>query len=397
MKPIADSHHRTGPVLHIGAPNLGDRQRFDQLVDQMFQRRWFSNHGVLVRELEQQLCQQLGTRHCVTVCNATSGLQLAFQALGLTGEVILPAFTFVATAHAIAWQNLTPVFADIDPTTHQICPDSVASLITASTSAIVPVHLWGDVCDVSALQRIARRHQLKLVYDAAHAFYCRRQGTMVGNFGNCEVFSFHATKFFHTFEGGAIATNDDQLADTLRRTRNFGFAGQDQVDEVGINAKLPEVSAAMGLSMLGQLDDLADHNHANFLCYANRLASVPGIALRQHSKHVRSNWQYVVALIDQTSFGCSRDQLLEHLEHEAILAKRYFYPGCHRLGAYQTLHRQTGRELPQTDAVAQQVLCLPTGTAIGEAEIFEVCELIDRIGASYRNDGGSRYRLTKSA
>jgi dTDP-4-amino-4,6-dideoxygalactose transaminase len=367
---------RSGPTLHVGAPNIGDRATFDRLVDEMFQRRWFTNHGKIVQEFEQRLRDHLKVKHCITVSNATVGLQLACRALDLTGEVILPSFTFVATPHAVAWQGLTPVFADIDPATHCLCPDSVESLVTDQTSAIMAVHLWGEPCATKRLQAIADRHGVKLIYDAAHAFHCESGGQMIGNFGDCEVFSFHATKFFNTFEGGAIATNDDQLAQRIYRMKNFGIAGPEEFDGIGTNAKLSEIAAAMGLSMFERIDQIASCNRSNHLRYATLLADVPGITIRSFNQPGQRNWQYVVAEIDADAFGCGRDQLLSVLHQNAILARRYFFPGCHRLKVYADQFNQSGRTLPNTDWVAARVLCLPTGTAMGQQDIDQVCEII---------------------
>jgi dTDP-4-amino-4,6-dideoxygalactose transaminase len=367
---------RTGRQLHVGGPNLGNRQLFDRLVDEIFDRRWFTNDGQVVKELETRLCQYLGVKHCIPVCNATTGLQLACRALELTGEIIVPSFTFVATPHAVRWQGLTPVFADVNLTSHTVCCKSVASLINDRTSAIIGVHLWGHPCDVDLLQAIANEFDIKLLYDAAHAFGCRHHSTMVGNFGNCEVFSFHATKFFNTFEGGAIATNDDELASKLRLMRNFGFEGMDHVTHLGTNAKMPEICAAMGLSMFDSIDQFASHNRSNFRLYETLLQHIPGIQLFSLDHLERANRQYVVIEVDEHEYGISRDETLRRLHHNNIRARRYFYPGCHRMPAYAAEFAASGRQLKNTDELCRRVLCLPTGTSITAADIFEICDVI---------------------
>jgi dTDP-4-amino-4,6-dideoxygalactose transaminase len=210
--------------LHVGRPNVGDRDAFMRRVERILDARWFTNYGDCVQELEERLARYLGVRHCVTVCNATVGLEIVARALGFEGEVIVPSLTFVATAHALQWQQIRPVFCDIDPRTHCIDPDQVERLVTPRTTGIVGVHLWGRSCDVDGLQAVADRHGLGLMFDAAHAFGCTYKGRMIGGFGRAEVFSFHATKFFNTFEGGAITTDDDDLAARLRLMTNFGFA-----------------------------------------------------------------------------------------------------------------------------------------------------------------------------
>ncbi|HEX7488672.1 MAG TPA: aminotransferase class I/II-fold pyridoxal phosphate-dependent enzyme, partial [Anaeromyxobacteraceae bacterium] len=208
--------------LHVGQPNLGDREQLHRLLDGILDRRWLTNHGPLVTELEARLAKLMGVGHCIAMCNGTVALEIAIRALGLKGEVIVPSFTFVATAHALQWQEITPIFCDVDPRTHTLDPDRVERVISSRTSGILGVHVWGRPCDVEGLSEVARRHRLALLFDAAHAFGVSRRGRMIGNFGDCEVFSFHATKFFNTFEGGAITTDDDDIARRCRLMRNFG-------------------------------------------------------------------------------------------------------------------------------------------------------------------------------
>lgn len=215
-------------ILHVGRPNIGDRERLISRINGILDRRWLTNDGPLVREFEARVAEIVGARHCIAVSSATSGLEIVIRALGLEGEVILPAFTFIATAHVLEWLRITPIFCDIDEA-YGIDPEMVEKLITLRTTGIIGVHVWGRPCNIAALAEIARNRGLAVVFDAAHAFWCSAGGRMIGNFGAAEVFSFHATKFVNSFEGGAIATNDDDLAVRLRRMRNFGFAGQDTV------------------------------------------------------------------------------------------------------------------------------------------------------------------------
>ena len=232
--------------LHVGRPNIGNREQLLARFNDMLDRRWLSNNGRYVQEFEQRIATLLGVRHCIAMCNATVALEIAIRALGLHGEVIVPSYTFIATAHALQWQQITPVFCDVDAHTHNIDPARVEALITPRTTGIVGVHVWGNTCDLLALEEIARRHKLRLLYDAAHAFACSWGGRMIGNFGDAEVFSFHATKFLNTFEGGAVVTNDDQLAHIIRLMKNFGFVNYDQVEYIGTNGKMSEIAAAMG-------------------------------------------------------------------------------------------------------------------------------------------------------
>ncbi|XBB67078.1 DegT/DnrJ/EryC1/StrS family aminotransferase [Nocardioides sp. WV_118_6] len=361
--------------LHVGRPNTGDRETFLARVGEIFDRTWFSNDGPVVRELEQRIAELIGVRHCVAVCNGTVGLEIAVRALGLSGEVIVPSYTFVATPHALHWQGITPVFADIDPTTHTLDPAAVRRAITPRTTGIMPVHLWGRPADVDELQTLADEHGLDLLYDAAHAFACSAGGRMIGGFGRAEVFSFHATKFFNTFEGGAIVTNDDELAETMRLMRNFGFAGYDNVIHAGTNGKMTEICAAMGLTNLEALDGTIEVNRRNHAAYRAALDGVPGIQVLEHDASERRNYQYVVLQVGQ-EYGLGRDELVELLHRENVLARRYFWPGCHRMQPYRDLFPDAGRRLPHTEQVADEVVVLPTGRAVSPDHVEVIADLI---------------------
>ena len=362
--------------LHVGAPITGNRERLLERINGALDRRWLTNDGPLVRELEQRIESLLGVRHCIAMCNGTVAQEIGIRARGLEGEVIVPSMTFVATAHSLQWQRITPVFADIDPVTHNIAVDRVAELITPRTTGIIGVHLWGRPCDVEALSDLARRHDLRLMYDAAHAFAVTLGGRSIGNFGDLEVFSFHATKFFNTFEGGAITTNDDDLAGRLRLMRNFGFAGYDHVVYVGTNGKMNEISAAMGLTLLDDLDGLIAHNRSNHQLYRDCLTGIPGLAVHAFDDVERQNYQYVVVDVSAEAAGLTRDQLLEVLWRENVHARRYFFPGCHRMEPYRSLDPDAGARLPHTEALLERLLMLPSGGAVGPSEIHTVSGII---------------------
>ncbi|KAA0893603.1 aminotransferase class I/II-fold pyridoxal phosphate-dependent enzyme [Oryzomonas rubra] len=381
--------------LHVGRPNLGDRERFLARVNEMFDRNWLTNNGPLVQELEQKLAGMLGVRNCIVLCNATVALEIAVRALGLTGEVIVPSFTFVATAHSLQWQEITPVFCDIDPDTHTLDPQAVRRMITPRTSGIVGVHLWGRPCNVEALTEIAESHNLKLMFDAAHAFGCSHNGKMIGNFGNAEVFSFHATKFFNTFEGGAIVTNSDELAAKIRLMKNFGFAGYDNVIYVGTNGKMTEICAAMGLTGLESLDDFIAVNHRNYRRYSAELADIPGVSLIKYNDKERCNCQYIVLEIDEGKAGLNRDYLVEVLHAENVMARRYFYPGCHRMEPYRSYFPHAELLLPNTERLAQRVMSLPTGTAVDEEDIKAIGRII-RLAVSHGGEITGRLAKTKT-
>src|SRR5579864_7053352 len=313
--------------IHVGRPNIGSRDHLLARINDMLDRVWLTNNGPYVQEFETKIAAFVGVRHCVAMCNATIALEIAIRALGLTGEVIVPAFTFIATAHALQWQEVTPVFSDIDPTTHTIDPAHVEKMITPRTTGIIGVHTWGHPCDIEALESIARRRNLQLLFDAAHAFACSYKGKPIGGFGRCEIFSFHATKFFNTFEGGAVLTNDDALAEKIRLMRNFGFSGYDNVIYIGTNGKMTEVCAAMGLTSLESVEDFIDTNSRNHGAYCRGLDGIPGVRVMAYDRRERANYQYIVLEVDQRTAGLTRDELVEVLFAENVLARRYFFPG----------------------------------------------------------------------
>lgn len=359
--------------LYVGRPNIGDRDRLLARINDLLDRRWLTNHGVYVQELEARIAAHVGVRHCIAMVNGTVALEIAIRASGLTGEVIVPSFTFVATAHALQWQQITPVFCDVDPRTHNLDPSRVESLITPRTTGILGVHLWGRPCDVEALADIARRRRLKLLFDAAHAFGCSHGGRPVGGFGDAEVFSFHATKFLNSFEGGAVVTDDDDLAGRIRLMQNFGFADYDEVVYVGTNGKMSEVAAAMGLTSLEGMDEFVAANRRNYRCYREELTGVPGVSLMEYDDSGPGNFQYIVLEVAEE---IGRDLLKDVLWAENVLARRYFHPGCHRMEPYRSCFPNAGLLLPCTERLTARVLTLPTGTAVSPEEIARVCDVV---------------------
>jgi dTDP-4-amino-4,6-dideoxygalactose transaminase len=361
--------------LHVGRPNIGDRQRLMERIGDILDRRWLTNNGIYVREFEHRIAEMVGVRHCIAMCNGTVALEIAIRALGLKGDVIVPSFTFIATAHALQWQEITPVFCDVDPETHNLDPALVEQSITPHTTGIIGVHLWGRPCDVDRLEWIARKYHLKLMFDAAHALGCSYRGRMIGSFGNAEVYSFHATKFMNTFEGGAVVTNDDDLAAKIRLMKNFGFAGFDNVIYVGTNGKMNEVSAAMGLTALDSLDEFIAVNRRNYEQYRRELAQIDGLKMVAYDAAEKNNYQYVIFEVSP-DLGLSRDELVRMLHAENVIARRYFYPGCHRMEPYRTQYPQAGLRLPHTEVLANSIFSLPTGTSIDPDTITTICQLV---------------------
>ena len=362
--------------LHVGRPNIGNRDRMLERINDLLDRKWLTNDGIYVREFEKRIAEFIGVKHCIAMCNGTVALEIAIRAIGLKGEVIVPSFTFIATAHALQWQEITPVFCDVDPRTHQLDPYRVEAMITPRTTGIIGVHLWGQACDVDALIGIAERHNLNLMFDAAHAFGCSYKGRMIGSFGRAEVFSFHATKFFNTFEGGAVVTSDDNLAVKMRLMKNFGFAGYDNVIYLGTNGKMNEVAAAMGLTSFESIEEFIALNKRNYDQYQEELADIPGLLLLNLDRVEKSNYQYIIVEVDERITQINRDQLVDILWAENVLARRYFYPGCHRMEPYRSHFPHAGLFLPETERLVKRVISLPTGSAAGADDIREICQII---------------------
>jgi dTDP-4-amino-4,6-dideoxygalactose transaminase len=362
--------------LHVGTPSLGDRAALLRRINDILDARLFTNHGPYVQEMERRVATITGARHCVVTCNGTMALQLAIRALELKGEIILPSFTFIATAHALLAENITPVFCDIDPTTHNLDASKVEPLITERTSAILGVHLWGRFCDVQRLRAIALRKNLKLLFDAAHAFGSYLPDKLATTSGDVDVFSFHATKIVSSFEGGAVITAHDEVAAKLRLMRNFGFAGYDNVVQWGLNAKMPEISAAMALTALDALPQLISHHQQLYETYRSALEHLPGVSTIRHDADRHPNYRYVVLDIDAGRAALTRDELLAVLQKENILARRYFWPGCHRASPYRELDPEAYLSLPHTEALVERVLVLPTGETIGTDDVNKTCAII---------------------
>ncbi|ABP54672.1 DegT/DnrJ/EryC1/StrS family aminotransferase [Salinispora tropica] len=376
-------------VLQVGTPSVGERSRLFERLNTALDNRWLTN-GALVREFEERIAELAGVRHCVATCSGTMALQLLYQATGLTGEIIMPAMTYVATAHAASMLGLTPVFADIDPETGCLDPQQVETVLTPRTSGIVGVHLWGRPCAADELEKVAKEHGLTLVFDAAHALGCSHQGRRIGGFGSAEMFSFHATKVVNCFEGGAVATDDDALAGELRVLRTFGITTDGRSLGVGTNAKMTEASAAMGLTSLDAFTETMRHNRANHARYCSALRGCSGLTVVDFDEAQDPNWQYVIVKIDEAVTGIHRDLVMRILRAENTGAQRYFSPACHQLEPYRS---QRPVPLPHTERLAEQVLALPTGPAVSAVDIDRICsivrcavshgpELADRLGPS---------------
>lgn len=362
--------------LHVGRPNMGNRDALLRRINEAVDNKWLTNRGPLVQEFEAAVAKYVNVKHCIAMCNATIALEIASRALGLKGEVIVPSFTFIATAHSLQWQEITPVFCDVRISDFTIDPARIEELITPRTSGIMGVHLWGRPCDILAIEQIARKRNIKILYDAAHAFGCSYHNRMVGSFGDAEVFSFHATKFLNTLEGGAVVTNDDDLAKKIRLMKNFGFDGYDNVIYIGTNGKMNEFSAAMGLTNLEAVNDFVEVNKRNYELYKKELSGIPGVQIVEYNEREKCNYQYIVIIIDETITGVDCSMLVKIMHAENILVRRYFYPGCHHMEPYRSYFPHAKLLLPNTEKYSPRVMSLPTGTSIGPEEIGNITSFL---------------------
>jgi len=354
-------------AYHVGRPNMPDKEKVLAKFAQVLDNQWLTNMGPMSLELEERIASMLGAKHCICVCNATIGLELLQRALNLKGEVIIPSFTFIATAHSLRWQRIDPVFCDVRLEDHLIDPTKIEELITPRTSAIMAVPIWGQPCDYTALQAIADEHGLKLIFDSAHAFGCKSGDQHLGGFGDAEVFSFHATKVFSTGEGGAIITNSDQLAEKLRLMRNFGFEKKDTVINIGTNAKMSEFAAAYGLVHLDELDTIIEQNKKIHEAYLDEFNDFREITFLGYQFPGKSNYQYVVAYVAKDI----RDSLVDYFHAHGILLRRYFHPGCHRMEPYASHKQYQGLLLSNTDKISSEIVVFPTGTQVTPSTIKE--------------------------
>ena len=379
-KALSDLAINGGPVTFatpklFGRPNLPDLDGLMSELQGTLSSGWLSNGGPKLAQFEGLLEDTTGATYCVATDNGTAALQLTARALGMRGRVIVPSFTFVATAHALKWQHIEPVFVDVDPISHCIDVAAVeAHLQNGTIDGVCGVHLWGNLCNTSALAALSARYGVPVFYDAAHALACTDStGIRVGNHGSAEIISFHATKFINACEGGAILTNDRLLAERLRRLRNFGFDDAGDSQMCGVNAKLSELGATVGLHSLRHLDRIVATNRRNLARYRTNLRGLAGIRIVAPTDPDNANCQYVVADVAAAEAGVTREQLMSYLRAEGVLVKAYFTPPCHQSTAYRNT---TDVALPVTEDLAGRLICLPTGLAMSPEDVDKICELI---------------------
>ncbi|WP_172146959.1 DegT/DnrJ/EryC1/StrS family aminotransferase [Pseudomonas tumuqii] len=363
--------------LPVGQLYFPEWSAYEAAMRGIFERQYYTNQGPLTQQLEQVLQERLGVRHAICVTNATIGLLMAADALGLRSKVITPAFSFIATSQSLTWAGLEPLFCDVDPLTHQLDPAQVEALLEDNdVSAILAVNLWGDVCAQQHLRQLADSRGVPLYYDSAHAFGCAVQGRAVGNFGAIEVFSFHATKVLSAAEGGCVCTNDDELAARLRNIRSSYGAGHPVHVSRTANGRMSEAQAAIALLSLDNFAQTLERNRGIFAAYRVALAGLPGLRLIEPQAVSTTNYQYVVCEIDAERFGLSRDELQAVLRAENVLARRYFYPGIHRCTPYDELYPEAAERLPVTEALCAKVLQLPIGQPIDPAGARRIGQIV---------------------
>jgi len=365
--------------IYVTRPLLPPLEALTARLEQVWAARWLTNAGEQHEQLARAIRGYLQVPEVSLFNNGTIALLAAVRALGMRGEVITTPFTFPATPHAISWSGATPVFCDIDPVTMTLDPKRVEALITAKTTGILAVHVYGIPCDVTALQAIADRYGLKVVYDAAHAFGTKIDGVGIGNFGDASMFSFHATKLFHSAEGGALTSRSGVSQTAFEHLKNFGILNQEEVDVVGINGKMNELQAALGLVVLEHVAEEVRRRLAIIARYRERLGLLEGLALMPEPAGVESSCQYFVIRIDRLAFGCSRDVVFDRLKAYNVLARKYFYPLCTDYACYRELPSSAPGVLPVATEAVGQVLCLPLYGTLALAEVDRICDMISEI------------------
>lgn len=366
--------------VFVTQPFLPPLEEFIPYLEQIWESKWLTNAGPFHQKLEQEVSKYLGVEHVALFTNGTIALVTALQALRIAGEVITTPYSFVATAHSLLWNGIRPVFVDIDPITFNLDPEKLESAITPQTTAILPVHVYGNPCQVDAIQRIADTYGLKVIYDAAHAFAVEDHAGSILRHGDLAVLSFHATKVFNTFEGGAIICPDAKTKQRIDYLKNFGFVDELTVIAPGINGKMNEVQAAFGLLQLKHVDAAIALRKAIDEQYRKQLKGVTGIAIPQAPLSVRHNYSYFPILVEST-FGIGRDELYNVLKQEGVYARRYFYPLISEFPMYRSLPSSGQNNLPVAYRIASQVICLPIFPDLSLEQVDRIANLIRQASA----------------
>ena len=358
--------------ITVTSPLLPDLEDFNLMLKEIWSSKWITNNGSFHRQLEAALCEYLKVPYISLFTNGTLPLITALQALNISGEVITTPFSFVATTHSIWWNGIKPVFVDIDPLTCNIHPDKIEAAITPRTTAIMPVHCYGNPCDTARIQAIADKYGLKVIYDAAHAFGVDVNGKSLLEAGDMSTLSFHATKVYNTIEGGALVMHDEQTKKRIDFLKNFGFAGETEVVAPGINGKMDEMRSAYGLLALKIVDDAIDARRQVALKYREALKDVKGIRFFDESEGVKHNYSYFPIFINAQEYGMTRDELYFKMKENNVLGRRYFYPLISSFSTYKGLDSASVKNLPVANMLADQVICLPMHHDLSENDVERV-------------------------
>jgi dTDP-4-amino-4,6-dideoxygalactose transaminase len=366
--------------IPVGQLYFPSWERYERAMAGIFERGWYTNHGPLAREFEQRLAEFFGVRHAIVVTNATVGLIMALKCLDVRGKVVVPGFTFVASAQSATWAGLDVEFCDVDPITHQVTTETLTAALDADVAAIMAVNLWGGTCRPPEIAAFARERGLKLIFDSAHGAGVPYGGAPLGGFGDAEVFSFHATKVLSATEGGCVCTNDDELAARLRNMRSSYGAGPPAAVPLTSNGRFSEAQAAIGLMSLEDFPVNRAHNEGIFDVYRQGLRQIAGLSVVEPSDTDRSNYQYAVIEVEEDALGLSRDALLRALHGELVIARRYFHPGVHRTVPYSAMPERW--LLPVSDSLCGRLLQLPIGALLDEDDAAKIVELLARVEAN---------------
>lgn len=371
--------------IYVTQPLLPDLDDFIPMLEDIWKNKWLTNNGKYHQALEKALAEYLGVPYVSLFANGTLALITALQCLRITGEVITTPYSFVASTHALHWNKIKPVFCDIDPVHLNLDPDKIEALITPTTTAIMPVHVYGNPCDVKKIEEIGDNYGLKVIYDAAHAFGVQQNGESVLNYGDMSILSFHATKVFNTIEGGAIVCRSAKTKKRIDYLKNFGFANETTVVGPGINAKMNEVQAAYGLLQLKHIDAALERRKEIANYYSEQLEEVEGISFLTDMEGVKHNYAYYPIFIDEEKFGMSRDDVYEDLKQHNIYGRRYFYPLISQFPTYKGLDSGKIGRLPVAEKVAQKVICLPIYPALQDKEMETIVKVLKglKIGKYY--------------
>jgi len=362
--------------IYVTQPTLPDLQEFIPYLEQIWENKILTNNGPFHKQLEKELAEYLGVKYISLFTNGTLALITALQAMRVTGEVITTPFSFVATTHSLWWNNIKPVFVDIEPNHFNMDTEKIEVAITPQTTAILPVHVYGNPCCVSKIQNIADKYGLKVIYDAAHAFGIRLNGESILNFGDMSILSFHATKVYNTFEGGAIICHDEETKKRVDNLKNFGFTGETTVVAPGINSKMNEFQAALGILQLKYVDEHIKKRNEITIHYREGLKDIDGISFLSDIDNAKHNYSYFPILVDINKYGMSRDELYEKLKKNSIYGRRYFYPLISNFPTYSSISSAQKSNLPVANEIAKKVLCLPIYPNLTQEQVEKICSLI---------------------